>query len=279
MKYMNKQSGNLTALSVELLDVASTAARSVGPMLLEGFQQGMAIGEKLGFYDLVTEYDRNAEHAIKNHILGRHPDSMIVGEEGGAEGSGSVRWYVDPIDGTANFASGFPVFCVSIGAEVDGELVAGVIFDPVRNELFAANLDGAFLNGQSIKTGSVQIDQSAVLLTDYPAPGNEETVDDFLLFGEFTQRFRAVRRLGSAALAMAYVACGRADVTLALHINPWDVAAGYLLISQAGGEVLTLGSEVGRPWLNPGFIGYAGNFKMSDSILGRLRSYHNGGNG
>lgn len=267
---MNKQHDTPNQLSQKLLDVAVRAAQNVGPMLLEGFEQGVSASEKAGFYDLVTAYDRNAEQALKKYIFEHHPDSSFVGEEGGAVGNGAVRWYVDPIDGTTNFATGFPFFCVSIGAEVDNQILAGVVFDPVRNELFSASPAGVFLNGRPIRPNGANSEKTAVVLTDFPGPGQDDLPKDYLLFGQLSQRVRAVRRMGSTALEMAYVACGRADATVALHINPWDVAAGYLLITRVGGIYLPLGSHVERPWLNPGFIGHTVQFDFERSILGEF---------
>ncbi|MCG3211613.1 MAG: Inositol-1-monophosphatase [Anaerolineae bacterium] len=272
---MTQSNPNPNQLARHLLDVAASAARAVGPMLVEGFTHGVTASEKTAFYDLVTEYDRNAEKTITQYIFEHHPDSAIVGEEGGAVGNGAVRWYVDPIDGTTNFATGFPFFCVSIGAEFQGQLLAGVVFDPLRNELFSAAAGGgAMLNGQPIRFEAIATEQAAVLLTDFPVPGLDADPAKYELFGQLSQRFQAVRRVGSTALQMAYVCCGRADATLALHISPWDVAAGYLLIAEAGGVIQSLGRDQERPWLNRGFMAYPANFELDRSVFKEFLRYN-----
>lgn len=265
---MTHNSQHLNQLSLKLGDIAKTAAFSVGSLLTDAFYNGVSASEKAGFYDLVTEYDRRSEQMITDIILRLHPDSAIVGEEAGASGSGAVRWYVDPIDGTTNFATGFPFFCVSIGAEVAGKIVAGVVFDPLRQEMFSATLHGAYLNGRPIQARHTVTESNAVLLTDLPVPGVDTDPDIHRLFGEMTQRFRSVRRIGAAALALAYLACGRADVVLASIISPWDVAAGYLLVTQAGGCYVPLGHN-SSPWLCPAHISYSPTFNLDESVLRR----------
>ncbi|RME98756.1 MAG: inositol monophosphatase [Chloroflexi bacterium] len=263
---MTQNPHDLNQLSLELGDIAKTAAFSVGSLLTDAFHNGVSASEKAGFYDLVTEYDRRSEQIITDTILRLYPDSTIVGEEGGASGSGTVRWYVDPIDGTTNFATGFPFFCVSVGAEVAGQIVAGVVFDPLRQEMFRATLNGAYLNDRPIQARRTATESKAVLLTDLPVPGVDTNPETHRLFGEMTQRFRSVRRMGAAALELAYVACGRADVALASIISPWDVAAGYLLVTQAGGCYVPLGGN-SAPWLCPAYIAHSPAFKLDESIL------------
>lgn len=267
---MTHNAKNLNLRSLELVDIAKTAAFSVGNLLTDAFYSGVSATEKAGFYDLVTEFDRRSEQIITDTILRLHPDSAIVGEESGASGSGAVRWYVDPIDGTTNFATGFPFFCVSIGAEMAGQMVAGVVFDPLRGEMFSATLTGAFLNDAPIQVCHHATESHAVLLTDFPVPGVDTDPAGHRLFGELSQRFRSVRRIGAAALELAYVACGRADVTLASIVSPWDVAAGYLLVTQAGGRYVPLGNRHPSPWLCTGHISHSPTFDLEQSVLHRF---------
>src|SRR5581483_5287207 len=159
-------------------------------------------------------------------IFKAYPDSTLVGEEGGAQGTGAVHWYVDPIDGTNNFVSGIPFFCVSIGAALGDQMLAGVIYDPVRDELMAASTGGAFLNGTPMRSSGGSVDAESTLLTSFPQSGGRAEAADVIAFGELVRSFRCVRRLGSTALNLAYVACGRADATFEADTNSWDVAAG-----------------------------------------------------
>ena len=262
------------AVSRQLLEIASAAALRVGAYLLEHNGARVEHEEKAGFYDPVTEYDRQAERLIAEHIFREWPDSAVVGEEGGRQGSGAVVWYVDPIDGTNNFVTGIPFFCISIAAMVGGSIVAGVVFDPVRNELMAASTVGAYLNGQRIRSSGQASDSTAVLSTGFPYSGGRASPEDVDLFGKLTARFRAVRRLGSTALELAYVACGRVDLTFQTNANPWDVAAGMLLVQQAGGRYLALGTERpdwdSEPWMSPVFIAACPEFDLARSSVGEL---------
>jgi myo-inositol-1(or 4)-monophosphatase len=219
--------------AASLLGTAVGAAHHVSEQVLEAFRRGVEIHEKASFQDLVTTTDREVEERIAAYITARHDDACIVGEEHGVAGGGPVRWYVDPIDGTTNFASGLPFFSVSIGAYVDGSGVAGVVHDPFREETFAAGLDGATLNGRPLRTSGARSAVEAVLATAYPY--NAHTDDSLRRYGTLLERFRAVRRLGSTALHLAYVAAGRVDVSFETRVGAWDIAAGLHLVRQAGG--------------------------------------------
>lgn len=264
-----------------LADAATDAARGVGDLLRHGFHKGVSTGTKADFHDIVTRYDTSAEEQIRAMLAGRVPGSRIVGEEDGAAGSGPVTWYVDPIDGTNNFASGVPFFCVSIGAELAGRLVAGVVYDPVREELFVATADGATLNGAPIKVRDARPDREAVLGTDFPghlpstlAAGG---IGDFDRFGGLVRSFRTVRRLGSGALMLAYVAAGRLDVTLGLTANPWDVAAGALLVEAAGGRYHSLrgnGAPEVPAWQTPAYLAYGSGFDLDASCLRGIADHY-----
>lgn len=271
MEQAGREAAEMNKLSQQLVGIASQAALQVGDMLLEASARDVSVEEKSSFHDLVTKYDRESEELIADYIFKQYADSTLVGEEGGTRGSGQVRWYVDPIDGTSNFAAGLPFFCVSIGAVLDEEPLAGVIYDPVRRELFTASRQGAFLNGKPIRADGHQTDSLALLLTAFPSPHAGISDGDSLLFAEILRRFATVRRVGSAALALAYVACGRADVVLETSINAWDVVAGMFLVEQAGGRYIPFGSQTSATgqsaWMFPGFVATCSEFDLEQSII------------
>ncbi|MFJ5862175.1 inositol monophosphatase family protein [Pseudarthrobacter sp. NPDC092439] len=237
-KRMNVQSSVDFSTAVRLS--AEEAALNVRELLCEGFRSPGSPDLKGDPHDLVTKYDRLAEESIRATILNAFPESRVVGEEGGSRGGGDLTWHVDPIDGTSNFAGGVPFFCVSIGVEYHGSLIAAVVFDPLRQDLFSADLAGAYRNGVTMKSSGAGRDRDAVLATDYPDPrqrgfdtnGRPETE----IFGELTHAFRTVRRLGSGALTLAYVAAGQLDATLGVNAKSWDVAGGIMLVRAAGGQ-------------------------------------------
>ena len=260
----------LDELSQNLVEVASTAAFKVGQMLVDAFNNGVTVEQKAGFYDLVTEYDRESERIISAHILQYYPDSAILGEEGGARGTGSLQWYIDPIDGTTNFATGLPFFCISIGVALDRQMLAGIIYEPVRQELFAASTQGAFLNGAPIRAQGARQDAEAVVLTDYPYLRTRFLDDDYQLFAAMVANFRGVRRLGSVALQLAYVACGRADIAFSINASSWDIAAGMFLVEQAGGRYLPLKTTRPPSWPPVHFIATCPEFELAGSVLKAL---------
>lgn len=250
-----------------LLDIATSAATLAGDHVARSFRSRSATREKSSFHDLVTAADREAEEIILDEIFRRCPDSTVVAEEGGRRGDGRVHWYVDPIDGTNNFARGIPFFCVSIGVAVDDVLLAATIYDPVRCELLTASDSGAFLNGEPIRASGVCDDAAALLLTDFPHPSRTARREDYDMYAELVSAFGTVRRLGSCALSLAYVACGRADVALATNANAWDGAAGALLVERAGGRFLA-GSGAGEPgWKGPQFVAACREFDVLRSRL------------
>lgn len=223
--------------SARLLEVAKTAALSVEGQLRAAFRSVMTHDTKRDFRDIVTEHDRASEERIASVIFREVPDSAMVGEEGGRRGGGSVVWYVDPIDGTSNFARGIAQWCVSIAAALDDEIVAGVVFDPMAGNLFSASLDGAWLNGRPIAARAFAEERQATLLTSFPNARNVRDLGGkaFDCQVDLLRSFMAVRNLGSGALNLAHVAAGWSDATLGLSTNPWDVAAGILILRQAGG--------------------------------------------
>ncbi len=259
------------------MDVAAAAARDVGDLLRDAFVRGGPAGAKRDFHDLVTAHDRIAEERIAAVLLGRVPDSSVLGEEGGQQGTGSLLWHVDPIDGTNNFASQLPFFCVSIAAEEDGRVVAGVVSDPLRGELFSAWEGGAACNGSPIAARGAATEREAMLATDYPGPANAarglDGVGGHELFAGIVERFGSVRRLGSGALALAYVAAGRIDVAFELAPNAWDVAAGLLLVRKAGGVFRSFPDgaiAADRPRLASGYVAHVADFDYERSLLGEL---------
>ena len=224
----------------ELRQAAEEIARSAGELLL-GF-----VGERLdirlkGDVDLVTQADRASEDLIVGELRRRFPDHEILAEEGGgrrAMPDGRVLWIVDPLDGTTNFAHGLPIWSVSIAAYRDGVGLAGVVHDPSRDECFsAARGEGASLNGRPIRVSTETELGRALLVTGFPYDIRTSPANNLDHFSRFMVRSRAVRRLGSAAIDLAYVAAGRFDAFWEMKLAPWDVAAGALLIREAGGVV------------------------------------------
>ncbi len=194
--------------------------------------------EYKGDVDLVTVADRRSEALIVERIRQRWPGHDILGEEGTRTSSGSeYQWYVDPLDGTTNFAHGYPVFCVSLGLARAGELIAGVIFDPVRDELFAAEQgSGAWLNQRRISVSPTPSLGESLLGTGFPSQKRHKN-PNIHFYQRLTLRSHGVRRAGSAALDLACVACGRYDGFWEFNLNPWDTAAGVVLVREAGGIV------------------------------------------
>jgi myo-inositol-1(or 4)-monophosphatase len=225
---------------------AAEIARAAGARLREYFQEGVETEYK-GDVDLVTVADRTVEKLIRSRLSEAFPEHGIFGEEGTRDRlDGEYRWYVDPLDGTTNFAHGFPQFCVSMGLEhrpagtapeKDGVLVAAVIYDPMRDELFTAERGrGTQLNGKPARVSRLAPMSEALLATGFPSRKRHAN-PNIHFYHEFTLRSHGVRRAGSAALDLAYVACGRIDAFWEFNLNPWDTAAGILLVEEAGGRV------------------------------------------
>ena len=225
---------------------ATEIAREAGARLRDFFAQGVATEYK-GDVDLVTVADRTVEKLIRTRLGEVFPEHGIYGEEGTRERlDQEFRWYVDPLDGTTNFAHGMPHFCVSMGLEQraphltageDGTLVAGVIYNPMLDELFTAERGkGAQLDGRPIHVSKVPDLAEALLATGFPSRKRHEN-PNIHFYQEFTLRSHGVRRAGSAALDLAYVASGRFEAFWEFHLNPWDTAAGFLLVQEAGGRI------------------------------------------
>ena len=223
-----------------MLNFAIETARAAGHILLEKFDRGIAVMKK-GDIDLVTAADLASEALIIERIKTYHPKHSILAEESGNAvvigGDNTWKWIIDPLDGTTNYAHGYPCFCVTIALEHDGEIVIGVTYDPTRNELFAAEKSrGASLNTKPIRVSKSEKLGDSLIVTGFPYDfkGKENFarhLNDFLLHS------RGVRRDGSAAIDMAYVACGRFDGFWEEGLHAWDVAAGKLMVEEAGGIV------------------------------------------
>jgi myo-inositol-1(or 4)-monophosphatase len=225
---------------------AVTIAREAGARLREFYAQGVETEYK-GDVDLVTVADRTVEKLIRTRLSEVFPDHGIYGEEGTRDRlDQEFRWYVDPLDGTTNFAHGLPHFCVSMGLEQrpaglkedeDGTLVAGVIYDPMRDELFTAERGrGAQLNGKPMQVSRIPVLAESLVSTGFPSRKRHDN-PNVHFYHEFTMRSHGVRRAGSAALDLSYVACGRFQGFWEFNLNPWDTAAGILLVEEAGGRV------------------------------------------
>ena len=221
----------------DFLTTAIEIARAAGGLLLPIFERRVRVEYK-DEVDIVTEADRASERLIVERLRAHFPDHAIVAEEGGSHASDSPYcWYVDPVDGTTNFAHSFPFFCVSIGLERAGEGVVGVVYDPIRDELFTAERGaGAWLNNRPIRVSSIAALSHSLLGTGFPARRRHENPNIHFYY-QLNMVSHGVRRAGSAALDLCYVACGRMDAFWEFHLNPWDVAAGMVLVSEAGGRV------------------------------------------
>jgi myo-inositol-1(or 4)-monophosphatase len=219
------------------LEVAVDAAREAGNILLVEFDRPVKISYK-GEVDIVTQADRRSEQAIVTRLRAHFPKHAIVAEEGGvAESDSPFRWHVDPLDGTTNFAHGYPCFAVSIGLEESGELIAGVVYQPVSGELFTAvKGEGAYLNQKKIHVSPIEKLATSLLVTGFPSVKRSEN-PNIHYYWDFTLRSHGVRRDGSAAMDLASVACGRFEGFWEFGLHSWDTAAGVLLVREAGGTV------------------------------------------
>lgn len=261
--------------SRRLMELAKSAALAVREPLLDAFRSDMAVDYKVDLHDVVTVHDKRAEATIRSFILEREPNSAIMGEEGGQIGTGDIQWYVDPIDGTSNFARGLAFWCVSVAAVIDGVVVAGAIYDPVADLMFSADLEVAYLNGERIQSQSVPDESKATLITGYPVSrdfrfdGKSAALANL---GVLIETFSTLRRPGSAALSIAHVAAGWADAATGFGVNAWDVAAATLILKNAGGtyEPLTLGKVApgSLDFLCPGYIatGQGANYPVLEGV-------------
>lgn len=220
------------------LKEAEEIAQKAGQMLRENINTSAEIFFK-GAVDLVTDFDNRAQRMIFDHLSACFPDHDFMGEEGLSKDKGEeFRWIIDPLDGTTNYAHGFPIFCVSIALEWKGEIVLGVVYDPMRGEMFSAvKGESAFIDGKKIQVSSIDDLDKSLVATGFPYDLRESNVNNIDHFNNFVVRVQAIRRCGSAAMDLCYVACGRFDGFWELKLNPWDVAAGALIVKEAGGKI------------------------------------------
>lgn len=251
------------AESVHLRQMAESVAARSAEHLLTVFRQPMDVEYKGGPQDLVTEHDLESERIIREGLTGAVPGCAIVGEEGGATGDGRVTWHVDPIDGTVNFAHGLAFWCISIAAVVEQRVVAGVISAPALGEVFAADLTGLTVDGRPARARRIERELDSSLISTFPRGLDLATNGDAALTAsELIRAYGSVRTLGSGALGLAHVATGRADATLDLHTNTWDVAAGALMVQLAGGryvgcEAGVLDHDARTSWQRPAYFATA----------------------
>ncbi len=215
-------------------------AKEAGKILAAGYEPRHQIDFK-GEMDLVTEIDYRSEDFLVKELQRRFPGHQILAEEGGGSDGGRHQWYIDPLDGTVNYAHGVPLFCVSIAYARDGEPALAAVFDPLRKEMFTAERGrGAWLNGQPLQVSQASELVRCLLVTGFPCDirdSEQNNLDNFVRLMEIT---KGVRRLGSAALDLCYVAAGRFDGFWELSLQPWDLAAGILIAAEAGAKVTTV---------------------------------------
>lgn len=220
------------------IQAAREAALKAGRMLRENIGKSSEISYK-GTVDLVTNFDTQAQRVIFDHLSSCFPDHDYLAEEGLNQNKGAeFRWIIDPLDGTTNYAHHFPVFTVSIALEREGEVVLGLIYDPMREEMFSAvKGEGAFLNGEEIRVSAVDDLNKSLLATGFPYDIRASKVNNITHFNNLLTRVQGIRRCGSAAMDLCYVASGRFDGFWELKLSPWDIAAGALIVQEAGGLI------------------------------------------
>jgi myo-inositol-1(or 4)-monophosphatase len=254
------------------LTTAVEAVVRAGNMQMAGLGTSLQVNKK-GAIDLVTEVDLAVERMFREMIGVRFPDHQILAEEMG--GAASVPpgpcWVFDPIDGTTNFAHGLPIFCASLALEIDGVAEVAAVYDPNRRELFTAERGGgAFLNGTPLRTSTAGQLVDAMLVTGFPYDVHARVDEIVGLFAKFVGRARAVRRLGSAAIDLCWVAAGRMDGFWESDLKPWDIAGGALIVAEAGGRVTTLS---GTPFTSRGGHVLATNGHLHDAMLEVIRDH------
>lgn len=249
---------------------AIEAARRGGAILQECARTGFCIEHK-DAVNLVTDADRLAEQAIVEAIRQAYPSHQVLAEERGLQvgGASPYKWVIDPLDGTTNFAHGYPAYCVSIGLEHEGRGILGVVFDPTREEWFVAEAGGgAYLNGTPVRVSQARTLDVALLVTGFAYDIRESAQNNLDHFARFALRAQGLRRTGTAALDLCYVAAGRFDGFWEIKLHPWDTAAGTLIVQEAGGRVTDL---KGGPFSIYGNEIVASNGLIHDEMLGVLR--------
>lgn len=229
----------------ELKRVLLEAAKAGGAIIKEYFQGSFKVDNKTSINDLVTEVDKHSEKVIIDTIKNTYPEHSIISEEVGELIQDSdYNWIIDPIDGTVNFAHGIPICCVSIGLKYKEDLLLGAVYNPIMNELFFAEKGkGATLNGEKITVSEKSEFKKACLVTGFPYKWPKTYEHPIKVFERFIMEGLPVRRLGSAAIDLCWVACGRFDGFWEYNLNPWDVAAGYLIVQEAGGIITNFDGE------------------------------------
>ena len=253
--------------SQELLAVAWQAAEAAGKIIGENWQKPKSIDYK-GAIDLVTSVDRESERCIVATVQRRFPTHSILAEEETniTQATGEYRWIIDPLDGTTNFAHSYPQFCVSIAIEHADTILAGLVYDPIRQECFrAVKGGGATLNGMPIRASLIDDIDKALLATGFPYDRRDHADNYLKYFKAFMLRCQGIRRNGSAALDLCYVACGRLDGFWELKLKPWDTAAGSLIVREAGGVLSTFSGEAFSIW---GSETLASNGSIHGGMLG-----------
>jgi myo-inositol-1(or 4)-monophosphatase len=261
------------ALPPIFLATAVETVIQAGAMQLAG--AGDLHVEKKGAIDLVTEIDRQVEEMFRAVIAERFPDHDVLAEEfearGDRERASRFCWVFDPVDGTTNYAHGLPIFCSAASLEIDGQPVIAAVYDPSRRELFTAERGvGAWLNGVPMRVSRADTLIDSLLCTGFPYSVQEDPEELVGLFGEFLRHARAVRRLGSAAIDMCYVAAGRLDGFYELRLNPWDISAGALLVQEAGGRATNL---AGGPFDSRAGEVIASNGRVHDAMVETLQGF------
>ena len=218
------------------LETAVDIAREAGGLLATYFERRVAF-ELKGDFDLVTAADRASERLVVERLRSHFPSHSIVAEEGGGhQGASGYCWYVDPLDGTTNFAHGFPIYNVTMGLALDGEMLVGVVFDPTRQEMFSAERGaGSYLNNRRMRVSAAKRLADSLVATGFPARRRHLNVN-IHFYHQMAMATHGVRRAGSAAIDLAYVASGRLDAFWEFGLSPWDMAAGTLLVTEAGGR-------------------------------------------
>lgn len=243
------------------INIASEAAHKAASLMLKFRHrlEGIPV-ERKARHDYVSDVDRACEQAIREHILKHHRNHAILGEEGGKSGDSEYVWIVDPLDGTSNYLHGIGHFAVSIALQFQGRIEHGVIYDPLRQEMFTASRgEGAFLNNQRIRVSGRKDLSGAVLGTAFPFRKRRLLPAYMGMFEDLFDKIEDFRRAGTASLDLAYVACGRLDGYWELGLQPWDIAAGALMVQEAGGVVMDIAG--GERWLDSGHI-IAAPFKL-----------------
>ena len=248
------------------LETAVEIARESGALLANFFERRIPF-ELKGDFDLVTEADRASERLVVERLRTHFPSHGIVAEEGGGhEGGSEYRWYVDPLDGTTNFAHGFPMFNVTLGLERAGELITGVVYDPIRGEMFTAERgSGAWLNNRRLHVSKATRLADSLLSTGFPSRKRHYNIN-IHFYHQLAMASHGVRRTGSAAIDLAYVAAGRLDAFWEFGLNPWDMAAGVLLVSEAGGRVSDMNGANHSVTVSKHIL--ADNGAVHDEVLG-----------